>query len=289
MDFRSELQRAKREFRESGYAEVDAELLLAHVLGITRMELHNTVIVERSFANFENADDVLEQFEALCARRLGGEPVQYITGVAYFCDLTLQVGRGVLIPRPETELLVENILLHLKFLYKKTQGRQTSVIDLGSGSGALAIAIAAQVPTAHVIAVENDPEALVWLRKNIEGNDVDVRVVAEDVSSALLGVKADLVVANPPYIPNDQDLPFEVKNYEPHAALFGGKDGMDVPRQFIEAASRLLKDEGIFVMEHGEEQASAVEKALEADFIDIRVHSDLNNRPRWTSAQRRPR
>ncbi len=284
MDFRSELQRAKREFRESGYAEVDAELLLAHVLGITRMELHNSVIVERVLANFENTDDVLEQFEALCVRRLGGEPVQYITGVAYFCDLTLQVGRGVLIPRPETELLVENILPHLKSL-----GRQTSVIDLGSGSGALAIAIATQVPTAHVIAVESDPDALVWLRKNIEANDVDVRIVAEDVSTALLGVKADLVVANPPYIPNDQDLPFEVKNYEPHAALFGGKDGMDLPRLFIIAASRLLKDEGIFVMEHGEEQASAVERELVEDFTDIRVHNDLNNKPRWTSAQRRLR
>jgi len=287
MDFRVELQRAKREFRESGYAEVDAELLLAHVLGITRMELHNSVIVEKvleNLENFESAADVLEQFEALCVRRLGGEPVQYITGVAYFCDLTLQVGRGVLIPRPETELLVENILPHLRSL-----ARQTSVIDLGSGSGALAIAIATQIPTAHVIAVENDPGALTWLRKNIEANDVDVRIVAEDVLSTLIGVKADLVVANPPYIPNDQDLPFEVKNYEPHAALFGGKDGMDVPRKFIAAASRLLKDEGIFVMEHGEGQASAVEQALAGDFTDIRVHNDLNGRPRWTSAQRRMR
>ena len=160
MDFKSELQRAKREFRESGYSEVDAELLLAHLLGITRMELHNTVIVARILENFENFDDLFAQFEALCVRRLGGEPVQYITGVAYFCDLILYVGRGVLIPRPETELLVENILPHLKSL-----DRPTSVIDLGSGSGALAIAIAAQIPSAHVVAVENDPEALVWLRK----------------------------------------------------------------------------------------------------------------------------
>lgn len=281
MDFRGELQRAKREFRESGYAEVDAELLLAHVLVITRMELHNTVIVEKVLESFENSDDVFEQFEALCVRRLGGEPVQYITGVAYFCDLTLQVGRGVLIPRPETELLVENVLPHLRSL-----GRATSVIDLGSGSGAIAIAIAAKIPSAHVVAVENDPEALVWLRKNIETNDVDVRVVAEDVEDALQGVKADLVVANPPYIPNDQDLPFEVKNYEPHAALFGGKDGMEIPRRFIRAATRLLKDEGILVMEHGEEQASAIEEALHDDFTGIRVHNDLNQRPRWTSAQR---
>jgi len=180
--------------------------------------------------------------------------------------------------------MVENVLPHLRSL-----DRQTSVIDLGSGSGAIAIAIATQIPTAHVIAVENDPEALVWLRRNIEANDVDVRIVAEDVSLALLEVKADLVVANPPYIPNDQDLPFEVKNYEPHAALFGGRDGMDVPRQFMLAASRLLKDEGIFVMEHGEEQAVAIEQALAKEFTEIRVHMDLNNRPRWTSAQRRMR
>lgn len=284
MEFRSELQRAKREFRESGYADMDAEILMAQVLGITRMELHNSVIVERMLANFENTDDVFELFEALCVRRLGGEPVQYITGVAYFCDLTLHVGKGVLIPRPETELLVENIIPHLESL-----GRSTSVIDLGSGSGAIAIAIASQAPLAHVIAVENDSEALVWLRKNIEANDVEVRIVAEDVATALIGVKADLVVANPPYIPNDENLPFEVKNYEPHVALFGGKAGMDVPRQFIAAASRLLKDEGIFVMEHGEGQGEAIAQALDKDFTDIRLHSDLNNRPRWTSAQRRPR
>jgi release factor glutamine methyltransferase len=284
MDFRGELHRAKRQFRESGYAEVDAELLLAHTLGITRMELHNTVIVERALGSFESTDDILEHFDAMCVRRLGGEPVQYITGVAYFHDLSLQVGRGVLIPRPETESLVENILLHLKAL-----ARPTSVIDLGAGSGALAIAIASHVPTAHVIAVENDEEALVWLRKNIEASDVDVRIVAEDVATALLAVRADLVVANPPYVPDDQDLPFEVKNYEPHSALFGGKDGMDAPRVFITAASRLLKDEGIFIMEHGEEQVKAVKEALAKDFTDIRMHTDLTNRPRWTSAERRRR
>lgn len=282
MDFRQSLRRAKSEFGESGYAEIDAELLLAHVLGITRMELHNSVTVDKVIGNFESIDEVVEQFEILCARRLGGEPVQYITGVAYFCDLELHVGPGVLIPRPETELLVENVIPHLEAL-----NRQTSVIDLGSGSGAIAIAIATRVPTAHVIAVENDEHAMIWLRRNIEANNVDVRIVAEDVSVALEGVKADLVVANPPYVPNDEDLPFEVKNYEPHVALFGGRDGMEVPRRFIAAASRLLKEEGIFVMEHGEGQAVAVREALENDFTDIRVHDDLNSRPRWTSAQRR--
>jgi release factor glutamine methyltransferase len=284
MDFRSELQRAKWAFLESGYAEVDAELLLAHTLGISRMDLHNTLVVEKVLESLEDTTEIVEQFAAHCARRLGGEPVQYITGVAYFYDLTLHVGRGVLIPRPETESLIENILVHLNAL-----NRSASVIDLGAGSGALSIAIASQVPNAHVIAVENDNEALVWLRKNIEASTVDVRIVTEDVSTALVGVRADLVVANPPYIPDDQDLPFEVINFEPHSALFGGKDGMDVPRAFIVAASRLLKDEGIFVMEHGEKQANSVAEALSEDFSDIRMHTDLTNRPRWTSAQRRPR
>ncbi len=281
MDFRSHLRRAKSEFAESGYTEVDAELLLAHVLGITRMDLHNSVTVDKVLENIENIEEVVEEFEILCARRLGGEPVQYITGVAYFCDMELHVGPGVLIPRPETELLVENVIPHLAAL-----NRQTSVIDLGSGSGALAIAIASKVPSAQVIAVENDPQALLWLRKNIEANNVDVRIVADDVTDALIGVKADLVVANPPYVPNDEDLPFEVKNYEPHVALFGGRNGMEVPRKFIAAASRLLKDEGILVMEHGEGQTAEINEALQNDFTDIRVHNDLNNRPRWTSAQK---
>jgi release factor glutamine methyltransferase len=284
MDFRSELQRAKRQFLESGYAEVDAELLLAHALGITRMELHNTVIVERVLESLENTADIFEHFDAMCLRRLGGEPVQYITGVAYFRDLSLQVGKGVLIPRPESESLVENVLLHLQGL-----ARPTSVIDLGAGSGALAIAIASHVPTAHVVAVENDEEALVWLRKNIAASDFDVRIVAEDVATALQGVRADVVVANPPYVPDDQDLPFEVKNYEPHSALFGGKDGMDAQRVFITAAARLLKDEGILVLEHGEEQERPIRETLSKDFTNIRVHSDLTNRPRWTSAERRRR
>lgn len=281
MNFRDDLHRAKREFRNAGFAEVDAEHLLAHVLGISRMDLHNSVKVDRALLNFEDLADLQEQFNVLCARRLAGEPVQYITGSAYFCNLTLNVGPGVLIPRPETELLVENILIHLRSL-----PGQVSVIDLGSGSGALALAIATEIPSARVIAVEKDPEALVWLRRNIELIGADVRVVAEDVATALEGVKADLVVANPPYIPNDQELPFEVKNFEPHVALFGGRDGMEIPKIFITAAARLLKPEGLFVMEHGEEQGLAIAQTLEKDFTDIRVHADLNSRPRWTSAQR---
>lgn len=282
MIVREELQRAKADFRAAGYLDVDAELLLAHLLGVSRMDLHNSVKVEAALLGFEMLTELQEDFEAACSRRLLGEPVQYITGTAYFCDLTLEVGPGVLIPRPETELLVEKILTHLRSFT-----RPSSVIDLGAGSGAIALAIATAIPTAHVIAVENDPQALVWLRKNCESADAEVRIVGEDVAVALEGVKADLVVANPPYVPNDQDLPGDVANHEPHVALFGGADGMEVPRVFITAAARLLKDDGLFVIEHGEAQGNAIADAMAADFTDIKLHLDLNERPRWTSAQRR--
>ncbi|MDP1721050.1 MAG: peptide chain release factor N(5)-glutamine methyltransferase [Candidatus Nanopelagicaceae bacterium] len=283
MEVRDQLKKAKSNFRALGISEVDAEHIFAHILGISRMDLHNSIKVEEALSEFEELRDVEENFSALCRRRESGEPLQYITGIAYFYNLTLEVGPGVLVPRPETEQLVESILTHLK-----SSKKPTSVIDLGAGSGAIALTIATQVPTAHVIAVENDAEALVWLRKNCESADAEVRIVAEDVATALMGVKADLVVANPPYIPNDQELPHDVSNYEPHAALFGGGEGgMKIPGVFIDAAARLLKPGGLFVMEHGEEQAAAVSTKLSEDFIEIKNHMDLNQRPRWSSAVRK--
>ncbi len=277
------LQKAKSQFRSLDRSEVDAEHLLAHVLGLSRMDLHNSVRVEKAVVEFEEESDIAENFAALCTRRLNGEPLQYITGVAYFHNLTLEVGPGVLVPRPETELLVENILVHLK-----SSTGPISVIDLGSGSGAIALAIATQIPTARVVAVENDVEALIWLRRNCESVDAEVRIVAEDVATALMGVQADVVVANPPYIPTDQVLPIDVLSFEPHVAIFGGRDGLEVPRIFIDAAARLLKPGGLFVIEHGEGQADAIRQKLSENFIEIKNHNDLTHRPRWSSALRRP-
>lgn len=277
------LQKAKSQFRSLDRSEVDAEHLLAHVLGLSRMDLHNSVRVEKAVVEFEEESDIAENFAALCTRRLNGEPLQYITGVAYFHNLTLEVGPGVLVPRPETELLVESILVHLK-----SSTGPISVIDLGSGSGAIALAIATQIPTARVVAVENDVEALIWLRRNCESVDAEVRIVAEDVATALMGVQADVVVANPPYIPTDQVLPIDVLSFEPHVAIFGGRDGLEVPRIFIDAAARLLKPGGLFVIEHGEGQADAIRQKLSENFIEIKNHNDLTHRPRWSSALRRP-
>lgn len=281
MIVREVLKNAKRDLRAANYEEVDAEHLLAHLLGISRMDLHNSVRVESALASYDDPIELQDMYDQLIARRIANEPVQYITGLAYFCDLTLHVGPGVLIPRPESELMIERLVAHLESF-----SNPASVIDLGAGAGSLALAIATQSAQARVIAVEIDPDAVYWLRKNIEAVGADVRVVAEDVATALPGVKADLIIANPPYVPNDEVLPAEVQDYEPHVALYGGPDGMDIPRRFFTAAARLLKSGGLFVTEHGEEQGDQVAGALSADFHDVTLHLDLNQRPRWTSALR---
>jgi release factor glutamine methyltransferase len=268
------LKRGKELLAAKDIGGVDAELLLAFVLGINRMELHAKSIDV-------NEDDI-EQFEHFLDRRITGEPTQYIMGTAPFRYLEYQVGPGVLIPRPETELLVDEVLHHVAALPDPI-----SVVDLGSGSGAIAISIASETlgkKNVHVVAVEKSTEAADWLNKNIALHDVNVRVVVEDVTTALDGVKCDVVVANPPYVPDDAILPTEVKR-EPAEALFGGDaTGMEIPKVFISAAARLLKPGGFLAMEHGEHQEAAIQAALGEHFERIRTHRDLNERPRFTTA-----
>ena len=276
------LRDAKSQLAESGISEVDAEHLLAHVLGLSRMDLHNSVLVESTLLGIEDKDVLEEQFFDLLDRRLNFEPLQYLTGVAGFRYLNIEVGPGVLVPRPESELLVEAVLQHIENL-----PAPVSVIDLGAGSGALSLAIATEAPTTRVIAVEKSPEALVWLKKNVSVIAENVRVVEGDVADVLPGIKCDVVIANPPYVPDAQPLPRDVAAFEPHVALFGGPTGMEIPKIFIAAASRLLKSGGVLVIEHTEEQGPAIADVLAMDFLEIALHDDLVGRPRWTSAVRR--
>ncbi|MFM8620838.1 MAG: peptide chain release factor N(5)-glutamine methyltransferase [Candidatus Nanopelagicaceae bacterium] len=272
------IRNAKEHLAKAGYSEVDAEILFAHLLGINRMELHNPVALENAM---ENVGDIAEDFHQLLNRRLSHEPLQYITGEAHFRDLTLEVGPGVLVPRPESELMVSLLLA----LIEQKEGL-VSVIDLGAGSGALSIALSTECDRVRAIAVEKSPEALIWLRKNVAKYVEEMRVVEGDVKNALPGVKADFVIANPPYVPNDQELPQDVQR-EPSAALFGGATGLEIPKIFIEAAARLLKSGGVLAIEHHELQGSAISGLLEEMFKDIELHYDLNDRPRWTSAVRK--
>ena len=282
MEIKAVLRTAKSQLRESGISEVDAEQLMAHVMGLSRMDLHNPVLVEATLLGFTDQEVLEEQFFGLLDRRLNFEPLQYLTGTAPFRHLQIEVGLGVLVPRPESELLVDAVLQHIKNL-----PAPVSVIDLGAGSGALSLAIATEAPTARVIAVEKSPEALYWLKKNVSVIAENVRVVAGDVVDALPGVKCDVVIANPPYIPNSQRLPRDVEAFEPHIALFGGPTGIEIPQLFITAAARLLKANGVFVIEHTEEQGTAIAKLLDLDFFEVALHDDLVGRPRWTSAVRR--
>ena len=282
LTFKEFLRGGKEQLAAAGFAEVEAEHLLAHTLGLTRMDLHNPLTVENALTAIGDITIVEETFWKLLDRRCANEPLQYLTGVAYFRHLEIKVGPGVLVPRPESELLVESVLTYIE----KLSGA-VSVVDLGAGSGALALAIATEAPTTHVIAVEKSAEAIYWLKENVSFIDEKVRILESDVSTALDGVKCDVVIANPPYIPDGQELPADVRDHEPAMALFGGVDGMKAPRLFIAASARLLKSGGFLAIEHHEAQGDDIAAVLNIDFEDILLHRDLTGRPRFTTAVRR--
>jgi len=287
-DLKDLLRDTRTRFENAAIDRVDAELILAHVLGIERMQLHAQT--------FQLTSEQKELFEELVNSRISGVPTQYLIGEAPFRYLTFSVGPGVLIPRPETELLVDAAMVEierLKSSFKATTSA-VSVVDLGAGSGAISISIAHEARQrslpVQVVAVEKSDAALEWLKKNIARHDVDVRVIHRDVRDALIDVKCDIVVANPPYVPNDSLLPPLVLENEPHEALFSGPgEGLEVPQRFIEAATRLLKPGGALILEHFEDQSAALEQLLSQDYSDISHYKDLNQRPRWLTAHRKDR
>jgi len=281
MDFKEFLSAGKEQLRAAGIEPTDAEHLMAYALGISRMDLHNPVILDDRLANFGDLTILEETFWKLLDARAAHQPLQYLTGVSYFRNLEIQVGPGVLVPRPESELLVQAVLDHCEGV-----SETVSVVDLGSGSGALALAISTENEKTRVIAVEKDPAAIEWLKKNVARINEQVRIVESDVVDALEGVKCDVVIANPPYVPDSQILPRDVADHEPAVALFGGPTGLDIPGRFIDTATRLLKPGGFFAIEHTEDQGDAIASLLSKNFVNIIVHRDLTARPRYTTAIR---
>jgi len=281
MDFKEFLGAGKEQLRAAGIEPTDAEHLMAYALGISRMDLHNPVILDDRLANFGDLTILEETFWKLLDARAAHQPLQYLTGVSYFRYLEIQVGPGVLVPRPESELLVQAVLDHCEGV-----SETVSVVDLGSGSGALALAISTENEKTRVIAVEKDPAAIEWLKKNVARINEQVRIVESDVMDALEGVKCDVVIANPPYVPDSQILPRDVAEHEPAVALFGGPTGLDIPGRFIDTATRLLKPGGFFAIEHTEDQGDAIASLLSKNFVNIIVHRDLTARPRFTTAIR---
>ncbi|MGR3934800.1 peptide chain release factor N(5)-glutamine methyltransferase [Streptomyces sp. BRA346] len=253
----------------------DAEELAAFVHGVKRGELHGV----------PDADFDARYWEAV-ARREAREPLQHITGRAFFRYLELQVGPGVFVPRPETESVVGWAIDAVRAM----DVVEPLIVDLCTGSGAIALALAQEVPRSRVHAVELDEGALLWARKNVEGS----RVVLQrgDALTALpeLDGQVDLVISNPPYIPLTEweYVAPEARDHDPQLALFSGEDGLDVIRGLERTAHRLLRPGGVVVIEHADTQGGQVPWIFteERGWADAADHPDLNNRPRFATARK---
>lgn len=263
-------------------ADVDAELLIGHVLGFSRGQVQAKAITG-AVVDAGHAARIVDAVE----RRAAREPLQHITGVAPFRSIELAVGPGVFVPRPETELVAQFAIDALA-----AAGSAAPIgVDLGTGSGAIALAMATEVPHALVHAVENSPMAFVWARQNFEavGGD-NSRLVFVDLADALpeLDGTVDVVISNPPYIPlGAVPRDPEVRLFDPEHALYGGQDGLDVVRLVSATARRLLHPGGTLVLEHGELQAAAIAQLLADDgWRAIATHPDLLGRDRATTALR---
>jgi release factor glutamine methyltransferase len=251
---------------------VDAELLAAHVLGVNRGRLMLIDTIRESERR---------RFAELVAERARRIPLQHLMGTAAFRHLELAVGDGVFVPRPETELLAGWGIEHT--------APGATVVDLCSGSGAIALAVADEAAPGRVIAVERSPAALVWLRRNAAGTVVEV-VEGDVTDPAVLvgGSDVDVVLCNPPYVPLGTVVPAEVGEHDPAEAVFGGPDGLAVIRPVIALAARLLRPGGVVGIEHDDVHAGAVPELLRADgrFTEVTEHDDLAGRPRYATARR---
>lgn len=262
--------------------EVDTDLLIGHVLGLSRGGVHAKLVVGGEMQATDAAT-----LDALVARRARREPLQHLTGRAAFRSLELAVGPGVFVPRPETELLAQLAIDALRAAAEP----EPIALDLGSGSGAIALSMATEVPHARVYAVENSPVAFPWTRRNVdEVGAPNLSLVFGDLADVLgeLDGRAAVVASNPPYIPQGA-IPRdpEVRLHDPDHALYGGADGLDVVRVLSRRAMALLHPGGALMIEHGETQSAEIAELLAADgWHAIAHHRDLTGRDRVTTARR---
>jgi len=260
---------------------VDAELLLAHALAVPRARL---------LTLDEVPADAAGRFAGLLDQRASRVPLQHLTGIAPFRHLELAVGPGVFVPRPETEQIAGWVLERIAGLTAPT------VVDLGTGSGAIALSVAHEHPGARVLAVERDTAAIEWTRLNAgtraAAGDTPVEVLAGDMTDPALLTEldgaVDLVVSNPPYVPDGARVPREVADHDPPLALWGGPDGLDVVRGLLRTAARLLTAGGALGIEHADQQGEALPALVRGvgGWEDVADHLDLAGRPRFTTARR---
>ena len=261
---------------------LDAEVLLAHARGCQRIALYT--------AFEEPADDALrESFRDLVRRRAAGTPVAYLVGHREFFSLSFHVTPAVLIPRPETELLVVRALDLAKQL---PTCESLQISDVGTGSGILAICCAKHLPKCHVTAIDISPQALAVAKQNAEQHQVADRikfVEADLLASQLNDPMFDLIVSNPPYVASAEmpDLDAEVRDHEPHLALDGGEQGTEIIERLIPQASKRLKPGGWLLLEVGPANAARVEQLIAATdgLVPSETIKDLAGHPRVVQAQ----
>lgn len=260
----------------------DSETLLLQVCG-RRDPAKNRAWLLTHLDSRAAPDDAAE-FDALMKRRLAGEPIQYILGEAEFYGLPFFVTRDVLIPRPETEHLVEKALL-------RAETGNPRIVDVGTGSGVIAVALAAHVRNASIAATDISPAALAVARRNAQRNGTGdrIRFLAGDLLAPVAGERFEMVISNPPYVAEEdrETLAMEVREFEPAAALFAGGDGLAVYRRLIPDAFAALVSEGLLLLEIGYGQQDAVGSLLEgAGFEDVEFTADLQGIPRVAAARR---
>ncbi len=266
-------------FKERGFSSprLDAELLIAEALGVDRIRLYLDF-------NKPLGDPERAAIRERVRRRATGEPVAYILGERGFWSLDLKVDPRALIPRPETELLVEQGLLLLK------QQESPLIVDVGTGSGCIALALAKEKPEAEIHAIDRSPEALVLAQENAKFLGLELKFHLGDLLKPLGDIQADLILSNPPYIPSAaiKGLMSDVREFEPHIALDGGEDGLELIRRLIQQAPPLLREGGALLMEIGFDQGAAVLKILEADgrYVDLEIHRDHASHERVIQARR---
>ncbi len=257
---------------------LSAQWLLSYATGLSRIEV---------YTNFDkplSADERTFLRDAV-VRRGKGEPLQYIQGEAFFRYLSIKVRPGVLIPRPETETLVEEVITFCK---NKSQ-EQIDVIDCCTGSGCIACSIASELSSTHVIATDISDDALDVARENVEILHLKnrVEVIKADLLSVCANNSADVIATNPPYVPIDimKTVPREVAQFEPELALAAGNDGLDIYRRLVPEMMRVLRSGGMFVCELHETCLDvAREIAANIGFVDVRIVKDLADRPRFIVA-----
>lgn len=283
MKLSAALEFASNKFEQAGIEsfQADAEILLGHVLDISRGQLQVKAISGEELSESEE-----QKYLELVQKRSERFPLQHITGVAYFRQLELKVGPGVFVPRFETESVTQLAVDALRAVPKENP----IAVDLATGSGAIALSLAVEVPNALVFAVELSEDALVYTRENFAKYAPHATLVQGDLADAFpdLDGQVDVLVSNPPYIP-DEMIPIypEVHLHDPSMALYGGADGLDLVRKVEISAKRLLREGGVLIIEHADMQGDAIrELILSLGWRQCSTHKDLAGRDRATTAIR---